>query len=325
MIDLHTHVVPDGLDNFRTSDDSRWPIFTMKTGGKEADVLINGGLFRRVARSSWDLEHRLSELEKIGVTRHVASPMPELFCHWSPPSEAAQYCRNMNRWLGTWCRASQGAVEGLGILPLQDPDRSLEVLGEIRACGLIGVEIATHVTGVTIGDHRFHPVFAAAARENLLVFIHAFHPRCLDALTGQRRAAVGLPIEVNLALSSLLGADLIGKLPGLQLLSSHGGGSFLASVSRLQYHYEVDEDVRASLSSSPWEAAKRIYYDSMTFDAESLQYLVKRIGGDRIVIGSDFPFAPRPAGWNLSEADLSEKDCQRLVTDNAVALLASVM
>jgi aminocarboxymuconate-semialdehyde decarboxylase len=41
------------------------------------------------------------------------------------------------------------------------------------------------------------------------------------------------------------------------------------------------------------DLAKRLYYDSLTHSGRTLHFLVERVGGDRIMLSSDYPFDTR--------------------------------
>ena len=54
---------------------------------------------------------------------------------------------------------------GLGAVPLQDLESAVEELEYVvKTLKFPGVEIASHVNGVSIGEARFEPFFAAAEK-----------------------------------------------------------------------------------------------------------------------------------------------------------------
>ena len=55
--------------------------------------------------------------------------------------------------------------------------------------------------------------------------------------------------------------------------------------------WSIDEKIRAVLPQKPSDIARAFYGDTITFDADNLELAVKRFGTDRIVAGSDYPFA----------------------------------
>jgi aminocarboxymuconate-semialdehyde decarboxylase len=51
-------------------------------------------------------------------------------------------------------------------------------------------------------------------------------------------------------------------------------------------------------SCDPGEMAKAFYYDTILYDRAALDYLVTKVGKERLVVGSDYPFTikqDRPA------------------------------
>ena len=48
---------------------------------------------------------------------------------------------------------------------------------------------------------------------------------------------------------------------------------------------------------------RRLYYDSVVGSEEALRFLLDRVGADRVVLGSDWPFVPwhpSPVTWSSS-------------------------
>ena len=56
--------------------------------------------------------------------------------------------------------------------------------------------------------------------------------------------------------------------------------------------------MRNLFARDPAEIAKSFYYDTILYDRSALQYLTEKVGVDRLVVGSDYPFTikqDRPA------------------------------
>ena len=60
VIDVHTHVVPEGLP---FGHDDRFASFV--AAGDTADVMVNGRVFRTVTREAWDEIGRASCRERV--------------------------------------------------------------------------------------------------------------------------------------------------------------------------------------------------------------------------------------------------------------------
>jgi aminocarboxymuconate-semialdehyde decarboxylase len=69
----------------------------------------------------------------------------------------------------------------------------------------------------------------------------------------------------------------------------HGGGFLPYQTGRLVHA----RSVRPELADAPvnaWEFFGRLYFDTITHDAQALRYLVERVGLDQVVLGTDQPF-----------------------------------
>jgi aminocarboxymuconate-semialdehyde decarboxylase len=123
-------------------------------------------------------------------------------------------------------RAPQRFV-GLGAVPLQDTEAAIRELEYISdRLGFRGVQIASHVNGASIGETRFEPFFAAAARLGAAVFVHALRPAGQERIVGPfAEQAVCFPGEIALAAASMITGGIAARHPALRIAFSHGGGA----------------------------------------------------------------------------------------------------
>ncbi len=70
----------------------------------------------------------------------------------------------------------------------------------------------------------------------------------------------------------------------------HGGGFFPYQVGRFQRVYEVSPEARVHAQHPPLEYARWFYYDTMLLFAPAVRYLADVMGGERVLLGSDYPF-----------------------------------
>ncbi len=72
---------------------------------------------------------------------------------------------------------------------------------------------------------------------------------------------------------------------------AHGGGSFPATIGRVQHGYHCRPDLtQVDCQVNPREYLGRFWCDSLVHDPVMLGYLVDLIGADRVALGSDYPF-----------------------------------
>jgi len=320
MIDVHTHVVPPGLP-FGSFPGDLWP--RVDVDGDHADVYTGSVHFRTVTSAAWDLERRTEEMSAHGVERQVLSPMPELFCYWADAVSAGAYTREMNAWLATQVAEGSGRFDGFGIVPLQDPEGSAAMLGEIAGAGLRGVQIGSNVGGVPLHDARYAPFFAEAERLGLAVFVHAFHPHGFDTVTGGPAASgVTFPNEIGYAAAGLVAEGVVHRHPDLRMCMSHGAGSLGLTLPRLDRMWDFDPGFRERLPVRPSELARQLFVDLLVFAPYALTFVLQVLGSERVVVGSDYPFMPDAPGAILEHmTGLSQDDIERIGRDNAQTLL----
>jgi aminocarboxymuconate-semialdehyde decarboxylase len=125
---------------------------------------------------------------------------------------------------------------------------------------------------------------------------------------------VGMPAETSRAGSSLVFGGVLERLPGLRVMLSHAGGSFLTTLGRLEHGFNCRPDLVAIDNPiNPREYVGKFWVDSITHDADLLRYVLALQGSKRICMGSDYPF---PLGdlelgkymenMGLSEAQLKD-------------------
>jgi aminocarboxymuconate-semialdehyde decarboxylase len=201
--------------------------------------------------------------------------------------------RFLNDEIARMIAAAPERFIGLGCVPLQDIDSALnELTHVVRTLKFSGVEIASHVNGVSIGDARFEPFFAEAERLGASIFVHALRPAGQDRIVGAfAEQAVCFPGDVALACASMITGGIASRHPKLRIAFSHGGGTMAILMPRLVHAWNVFPKAKESLSESPATIARRFFYDELVFDPEAVKFLIKQFGASQIVLGTDYPFA----------------------------------
>jgi aminocarboxymuconate-semialdehyde decarboxylase len=321
-IDVHCHFVPSQFPPYAgRNPKARWPGM-QHDGCGHANVVIQGKNYRTVVEQAWDGAKRVLDMDRMGIARQVVSPMPELLSYWLDAEDAKVLVRHVNDEIAALCAANPRRFSGLGGVPLQDVDAACRELEHVlRAQKLLGVEIATHVNGVSIGDARFEPFFAEAERLAAPIFVHALHPAGLDRLVGPPalEQVVAFPGDVALGIASMITGGTLERHPRLKIGFSHGGGAFAQVLPRLEHGWKAIPAVRDAIPQPPSAYARKLYYDDLVYDAKSLAFVIERFGATQIMIGTDYPFNVQdkdPLG-SLAAAGLDEARARLLREDNA--------
>jgi aminocarboxymuconate-semialdehyde decarboxylase len=324
-IDVHTHIVPGKFPAYIGRNvDVPWPSMA-PADACHCHVMIQGKVYRTVHRSTFTLEDRLADMDRTGIALQCLSPMPELLSYWLPAEDARVLCRYLNDEIAGMVSRYPARFAGLGCVPLQDIDLALAELEYlVDILGFPGVEIASHVNGVSIGDARFEPFFAAAEVKGACVFVHALRPAGKERNVGSfSEQAVCFPADVALAAASMVTGGMAERHPGLRLCFSHGGGAFVGMVPRLSRAWHLNKPARDSLPRDPLEYAKRFWYDSIMFDPGLIDLVASRFGATQVVAGSDYPFTlgdPDPVK-TLGATTADAHALQGFFRDNALRFL----
>jgi aminocarboxymuconate-semialdehyde decarboxylase len=284
--------------------------------------MISGKNFRTITDQCWSPERRITDMDQEEVTIQVLSPMPELLSYWFKAVDTLEYSRYINSELSRFIENDPKRFIGLGMVPLQDPELAAKEIKRLKnEFGLKGVEVGTNINGISIGDPFFDPFFAEAEAENIIIFIHALHPVGKERIVGPSSlsALIGFPTENAYALASFITGGVLEKFPNLKVYVSHGGGSFSTILPRLTFGWEMMEDIRKVCPHPPSYYAKKIYYDTLVYDMNTLHFLIQQFGSSQLMIGSDYPFLIReknPGFW-IHDLKISQEETEMIMYKNA--------
>jgi aminocarboxymuconate-semialdehyde decarboxylase len=323
LVDAHAHMLPR---DYPEEAPACFPQMEPAAGSTDRTLIFGATRFR--ARDVFfEAERRLEAQEASGVDVEVLTPMPPLLRYDLAIADGVALARHVNEVTAQLCSFDPARLVGLGMVPLQDPDAAAAELTAIGDLGLAGVEIASNVLGASIGEERFLPFFAEAARLSLAVFVHAM-PGANDRLPRKATGTFVVGLEGALAAASLITGGTAARYPDLRIAFSHAAGGFPLMLPRAQYFWggSWNEEPRAPERAvmpedgpSPLELARRFYYDTLVFDRRAVRFLVDYLGPDRLLVGSDFPAMPRedPAGRTLRSLDLSPAVLEDITWNNA--------
>lgn len=323
IVDAHAHFVPG---HYPENAPECFPRMTAIPDSTDRQFEF-GKMNRPMRAAFFDAEHRIEEMDASGVDVEVLSPMPPLLRYDFPLADGVAFARHVNETTAEVSAHAPERIIGLGMAPMQDPDAATAELAVIKELGLSGVEIASNALGVSIGDPRFLPFFQEAVRLDLAVFVHAM-PAPTDRLPATGTGTYVVGIEGMLAAASLILGGTAAACPDLRISFSHAAGALPMMLPRAHYFWSgvwdegARDDERAILEDdghSPYELARRFYYDSMVFDSRTLRYLVDILGADRLLVGSDFPAMNReePIAKTLRAMDLPAEQWEDISHRNA--------
>lgn len=323
-IDVHTHGLPQDFPRLGQRYGGDWPELTVESTCA-GTITVGGRHFRDIDQRCWDAASRLEQMDEDGVGLQVVSPIPVTMSYHLPAAGVRELARAQNDWLASMASEHPDRFAGFGTVPFQDPDAAVEIADEaLVGLGLSGIEIATNVDGRPLDDPAYDQVFAAVAERGGVVFVHPWQMLGRERLNRYGLLqSVGMGAETAQAAARLILGGVLDRYPGLQVLLSHGGGGFPALLPRISTFARIAAGAGNEPDPPVTDYAQRFFYDSCVFSTQHLRWLLELVGADRLVVGTDYPFAvaERPAGAVVDRAELDPAIKQQLLRDNAVGLL----
>jgi aminocarboxymuconate-semialdehyde decarboxylase len=284
IVDSHSHVFPESVITLLGEE----PGYGVKVEG----TAVSSGSHapHELFPALHEPDAKLAEMDAAGLEGAILSLAPRLFSYQVDPELGDRMAEAANRGLREYAEHDPGRLGWMAHVPLQAPERAAEVLAEAAAVGAVGVEIGTSVDGRPLDADEFAPFWSAADAAGVLVFIH---PAYISKIPGlgdfYLRNVIGNPLETTICAERLLAAGVLDRHPNVTLLLAHGGGYFPYQAGRLRHAGTVRGEL-ADAPRDPWSYAGRLLFDTITHDAQALEYMISRIGADNVMIGTDHPY-----------------------------------
>jgi aminocarboxymuconate-semialdehyde decarboxylase len=324
-IDIHTHFFPkswpDLSERFGTPD---WPWIKHTEPGK-AVIMLGDREFRQIYSACWDPEIRLQEMDRDGVDLQVISATPVLFGYERPAEHALECAKIFNDAALELCQQGNGKLKSLCQVPLQDIDAACTELTRSIRAGHIGVHIGNHVGDKNLDDPGILTFLHHCADEGAAVLVHPWDMMARHRMPNYMTPwTVAMPAETQLSIVTMILSGAFDRLPeNLRICFAHGGGSFAFLLGRLENAWKHHPVARGYSQHPPRHYVNRFYVDSAVFDEDSLQFLVRTMGEDNVILGSDYPFplGEQRVGTVVRKSELSSGVKAKLSYRNAAKFL----
>lgn len=308
-IDVHHHILP--------------PEYVRIVGDDRIGPLIVSG-----KTPQWSPQHSIEAMDRHGIATAVTSiSAPGL---WFGNADAT---RSLTRVCNDYAARMRSDFPGrFGVfasLPLPDVDASLrEIEYALDVLKADGVGLLTSYGRMYPGDPALAPVFEELNRRRAVVYFHPAQSPCCSGLLGIPAATLEFPFDTTYAVASLLFGGTFARCRDIRFIFSHAGGTvpFLAErIARLESRPEY----RASVPDGVMFELRRLFYDTaLSANALAFSALLKLVSPDKVLFGSDYPFAPEAtmsaSVKGLAELGLAPEVLAAIERTNALALLPSL-
>jgi aminocarboxymuconate-semialdehyde decarboxylase len=237
-----------------------------------------------------DLDLRLAGMDRQGVDVHALS-LTAPMVYWASPAFGLALSQAYNDAASAAHLKHPERFVGLAMVPMQAPELAVkEMERAAKLPGMRGLYMATNVNGADLDDKRFWDVYAKAEELGWTVFLH---PQ--DTIGRERttrfwlKNLIGNPYDTGVAAAHLIFGGVLDTFPKLEVNLPHAGGTFPWLIGRWDHGTKVRPELK-HMKKLPSEYLRRFTYDTIGHNDQINLNLVRLVGADRVVLGSDYCF-----------------------------------
>jgi aminocarboxymuconate-semialdehyde decarboxylase len=269
---------------------------------------------------------RLKDMDAMGIDIQVLSPLLTHYCYWAEPRLGLKIAQMCNERVAEMVDEKPDRLAGLGSVPLQSvPAAVAELERAMTHLKLKGVIISSRVENIELGDPILRPFWAKAQELGAIVYIHPAGHNHKDRFEKFFTwNSIGQPLEETIALSSLIHEGVLDRFPALKICVAHGGGYLPFYAGRMDRAFAARPETRENIDRTPSEYLRQLHYDTVLYDRLQLEFLVRKVGSERIVMGTDYPVflsEQDPVGFVRGADKISKSVQDAIVSGNAARLL----
>ena len=326
-IDIHAHVVPESLWK-AVEAKKEWHGFRHEPG-EGLGTMVGGGMRTDFStpKVRYSVEERLKDMDEQKVDVQVLSIHTPFVGYHLGAADGLALAREVNDEIAGTVRQNAGRLAGLATLPAQDVKSAIgELERAVTRLGLKGASLDTQVNSEQWDEPRFLPFFKAAESMGAVLF---YHPQPHHNFLMKRISRHGLFNSLGVILDDaiitavLICGGVLEKCPDLKVCIAHGGGPACYAMGRLDRGWQGRPQTR-STPKPPSAYQKKLYYDTVVGSEEALRFMLDRVGADRVVLGSDWPFVPwhpSPVTWVQNLKSLTAEEKEKILWKNLAELL----
>ncbi len=231
----------------------------------------------------------LQQMQEVGTDLQLISPRPYTLMHSEKPEKLVRwFVEETNDIIARQCRLFPDRFRGIAGLAQNAGVPVSAALSELERCvkdlGFVGCLLnpdpgeGEGAPAPGLGDEHWYPLYQKLVELDVPALVHSAGCR-----SPREPYSLHFLNEESIAIVSLLGSRVFQDFPRLKLIVSHGGGAipYQSGRYRAMALRRGTEDFDTGL--------RRLYFDTCLYSREALELLLRTVGPDRCLFGTEKP------------------------------------
>ena len=257
-------------------------------------VSCTGGYLHASPQVHGDVDQKLRDMEDLDIGMSILShgmPGPELL----GGSESDDWASRINDHLAEVIQSHPGKFQAWATLGWGSADRTIAEIDRcVQQLGFKGAYLFSNINQKTLDNKEFWPVYKHIESLGIPMDMHPTAPINMNGID-HRPLVPGMAFmfDTTLATVRMVMSGVFEEYPELKLIVPHTGGfvPFIQGrVGRMIDAWTSPDDWN-NLSDSSQQSFAKIYVDTVAHSPEALEYCYKVYGADKLLYGTDHPFA----------------------------------
>ena len=280
IIDIHGHIAaPVGLYHWKTN-----LLAGRGYGGSTSAKLSDESLRASAAEL-------IATFDSVGTDMQIVSPKPFQLMHSEKPAKIVRYwVAENNDIIARQVKMFPDRIVGMAGLPqiageppstyLDDLDHAVNELGMVGC--ILNPDPYEGDGGFTppLGDEYWYPLYEKLVELDVPALIHS-----ASCKSGRESYSSHFITEEGIGIVSLANSTVFEDFPTLKLIAGHGGGPVPYQIGRWRADRQRGGKARETFD----ESLRHLYFDTVLYNKESIELLLKICGTDRCMFGTEKP------------------------------------
>ena len=235
--------------------------------------------------------HVEGTLDKVGTDVQFLSPRPFQLMHSERPAKIVDWwCKANNDAIAMSVKLAPDRYRGVCGLPQVWGESPRNCLEELERCvvelGFVGCMIdpdpseGQDLNMPTMEDESWYPLYEKMVELDVPALMHT--AACKNPRESYSNHFI---TEESIQVLAIANSKLFEDFPNLKIIVCHGGGSIPYHIGR----WRATRIRQREFTETFDQSIKKLYYDTVLYNQESLELLFKIIGTDRCMFGTENP------------------------------------